>query len=881
MKHFIFSMVLVVFSLAFVTQAPAQVTERDTLYVDNSQGEPFYIETGTPWQAGTPGWEGEHRLVLLDDPSNINQTARWTPDISTAGYYAVSFYLPYTSNCRNHCLYIVSPFGTTPDSSWHDQNYNSGNWINLGVHYLLAGSGNYVEVVNDSTSTTGYAFRADATRFILAPDQRDIEPGQRHIYNFGEVPLLDSKDWVLRIYNIGGTALTVDQVTFGTAAFALQDPTTPIDIDPRSYQDFTVRFLPFAEQTFNDTMRIISNDADEPSIPIALTGDGVGQYAVVNNDDGPPGYVEEVGEWQNSNGAASCPGITNAGSRYSVLSTNPGATATFTPDIPVEGLYNIYFCGPPTANASNHALCVIRPFGTVPESVWIDQNNNYAACEWMVLGNYYLIAGTLNNVSIINDGTGAGYCIRADLMKFVNVPDFPVIHLPIDDHTFTDVPVDETEQWAFEIQNLGNGDLTISNIINTNPDFFTLESPTSFPVVVPGLGNITATVSFHPTEIDDFEAILRIASDALNSDTLDVFLDGNGIGNFVQVDDTDLLGFTMGHYEDGIPVADTSTWELSTSIYGIEGTSLYTALLSNPGAFCKWQPDVPSTGIYDVYASSVPSQNSCDRTPYFVHYSLGLVDTVQVDQNTTTSENVWLYLGRYDFQQGTIGYVELIVDTTIIQPTPADTVVVRADAIKLTEAPTGVFLSSFFAQVEDNQVTVRWATTDEYHLHSFNLYRLTQEGARPHPKNRINERTIQGKSPYSYVDDGVELGTIYYYWLEQIDETGASTFHGPAVADLSGLVPTIYQLSQNYPNPFNPETTLRYALPRDEKVQLKVFNIRGQLVKTLVNEDVRAGHHNVVWKGRDDADQIVASGIYFVQMQAGDYRQVRKLVLIK
>jgi hypothetical protein len=131
------------------------------------------------------------------------------------------------------------------------------------------------------------------------------------------------------------------------------------------------------------------------------------------------------------------------------------------------------------------------------------------------------------------------------------------------------------------------------------------------------------------------------------------------------------------------------------------------------------------------------------------------------------------------------------------------------------------------------------------------------------------------------VDNDVELGTIYYYWLEQIDETGASTFHGPTVADLSGLVPATYQLSQNYPNPFNPETTLRYALPRDEKVQLKVFNIRGQLVKTLVNEDMKAGHHSVVWKGRDDADQMVASGIYFVQMQAGDYRQVRKLVLIK
>jgi hypothetical protein len=881
MKRLIFLMVLGVLSLTFITQAPAQITVRETLYVDDSDGEPFYTETGTPWASSSGfGWNGSHRYLQLDDPSNINQTARWTPDISTAGYYAVSFYLPPTSNSRNHCLYVVSPFGTTSDSSWHDQNFNSGNFINLGVHYLLAGSGNYTEVVNDSTSTTGYIFRSDATRYILALDDKDIEPGRRNTYNYGEVALLDSKDWVLRIYNIGGTALTVNQTTFGTAAFALQDPTPPVEIDPRGYQDFTIRFLPFAEQIFSDTMRILSNDADEPSIAIPLTGEGVGQFAIVNNDDGPPGYTEEAGEWLNSNGTANCPGIVNNTSRYSIQSTNPGATATITPDIPLEGFYRIYYAGPLTSNASDHALFVIHPFGTAEDSVWLDQNTGLA-CEWKLLGVYYLIAGTLNTVSIINDGTGAGYVIRADLMKFVNVPDFPVIYLPTNQHTFANVPVDETEQWSFRIQNVGNTAMTISNIINTNPDYFTLESPTSFPVVVPGLDSVIATVSFNPPEIDDYDATLRIASDAANYDTVGVFLDGNGIGDFVQVDDTDPLGFTMGHYEAGIPVADTSTWEISTSIYGIEGTSLYTALLSNPDAFCKWQPDVPSTGIYDVYASSVPSQNSCDRVPYFVHYSLGLVDTVQVDQNTTTSENVWLYLGRYDFEQGTVGYVEVIVDTAIIQPTPADTVVVRADAIKLTEAPTGVFLSTFFTEVGDREVTVRWATTDEYHLHGFNLYRLIQEGVRPHPKNRINERTIQGKSPYAYVDNDVELGTIYYYWLEQIDETGASTFHGPTVADLSGLVPATYQLSQNYPNPFNPETTLRYALPRDEKVQLKVFNIRGQLVKTLVNEDMKAGHHSVVWKGRDDADQMVASGIYFVQMLAGDYRQVRKLVLIK
>jgi hypothetical protein len=880
MKRFAILLALFALCVVFMAQASAQITERETLYVDDSDGEPFYIETGQPWQTSTGiGWGGTHRYVQLDDPSNINQTARWVPDIITPGYYAVSFYLPPTSNSRNHCLYIVSGFGTTPDSSWHDQNYNSGNFINLGVQYLATGSANYVEVVNDSTSLSGYIFRSDATRYILGPDEQDIEPGRRNAYNFSEVALLTAKDWVLRIYNIGGQDLTINEVSFGTGAYSLYDPTPPVVIPAREYADFTVRFIPFAEQTFNDLMTIHSDDPDEPTYGISLTGEGVGQFVLVNNDDGAPEYMEEVGEWLNSNGTANCPGVSNTTSRYSIQSTNPGATATFTPDIPIEGFYRIYYAGPGTANASNNALCVIRPWGSAPDSVWFDQNTALA-CDWKLMGVYYLVSGTDNTVSLINDGTGVGYVLRADLMKFVNVPDFPVIYLPTNRHTFENVPLDETEQWSFRIQNVGNADMTIFNILNNNPDYFTLTSPASFPVVVSALDSISATVQFHPTEIADFEARLRIASDAANYDTLSVFLDGNGIGNWVQVDSVD-LGFTMGHYEMGLPVIEDTTWAPSTSIYGINGNSLFTSLLSHPGAFCKWVPDVPVTADYDVYISTVPSENSCDRAPYFINYSLGLVDTVQADQNTTTSENVWILLGRYEFVEGTLGYVELINDTTIIQPTEADTVVLRADAIKLTEAPTGVAVSTFFAEVAEDQVIVQWSTTDPYHLHSFNLYRLTQEWAHPRPQHRINEQPFRGTSPYSYVDKNILPGEVYYYWLEQIDETGASTFHGPAVADLSGLVPTTYQLSQNYPNPFNPETTIRYALPKDGKVQLKIFNISGQLVKTLVDGELNAGHYSATWRGRDENDRSVATGIYFVQMQAGDYRQVRKLVLIK
>ena len=879
MKRFMIYLVCLAFGLVLAAGAEAQIAQRETLFVDNGDGEPLYTETGTGWDNSSFGYNGGSRVIVAANVTT-GQTARWTPDITTAGYYFVSFYLPPTSNSHSKALYIVSPFGTSPDSSYHDQNYNSGQWIALGTHYLIQGTVSYVEAVNDSNEYVGYAFRADATRYILGPDDQDIEPDRRNAYNYGEVGLGQPKDWTLRLYNIGGETLTISDITFGTTNFSVYSPVMPVDIEPRSHKDFTIRCLLFQEDSYSDLMTIYSNDPDEPTLDFSIAAEGVGQYVLVNNDDGSPGYVEETGTWFNSDGRAQCTGVTNTSSRYTWLSTGE-AMATFTPDIPLEGLYRIYYAGPLTSNASDHALCVVRPFGTVEDSVYIDENTG-SACDWKYIGTYYFITGTLNSVSLVNDGTGAGSVLRADLMKFTNVPNFPVIYLTENEHEFMDVPIDETQEWSFLIQNIGNADLTISNIINTNPSVFTLTSPTSFPAVVPGLDSIKATVSFNPADIDSFETTLRIASDALNYDTLGVYLTGNGIGNYVQVDDLDgEPAFSMGHYESGIPVIEDTSWALSTSSAGINSTSLFTSLQSHPDAFCKWVPDVPATADYDLYISTVPSENSCDRAPYFVHYSLGLLDTIQVDQNTTTADNVWIFLGRYEFQEGTLGWVELINDTTIIQPTEADTVVLRADAIKLTEAPTGVAVATFFAEIEDGGVAVHWSTTDPYHLDRFNIYRLTSRNARPGPQDRINDQPLRGTSPYVYLDTGVLPGEIYYYWLEQIDETGQSTFHGPAMANLSGLVPETYALYQNYPNPFNPETTIRYALPREEQVTLQIFNIRGQVVKTLMDEPVEAGYHSLVWDGRNEAGRAVGSGIYFVQLQAGSYQQTRKLALIK
>jgi hypothetical protein len=92
---------------------------------------------------------------------------------------------------------------------------------------------------------------------------------------------------------------------------------------------------------------------------------------------------------------------------------------------------------------------------------------------------------------------------------------------------------------------------------------------------------------------------------------------------------------------------------------------------------------------------------------------------------------------------------------------------------------------------------------------------------------------------------------------------------------------TKYDLSQNYPNPFNPQTTIAFSLKNRGHVSLNVYNVAGELVRTLVNEERGAGSHKKEWDGRDNAGQEVSSGVYFYKLVANSFSQTKKMVLLK
>jgi len=101
---------------------------------------------------------------------------------------------------------------------------------------------------------------------------------------------------------------------------------------------------------------------------------------------------------------------------------------------------------------------------------------------------------------------------------------------------------------------------------------------------------------------------------------------------------------------------------------------------------------------------------------------------------------------------------------------------------------------------------------------------------------------------------------------------------------MAGEDPTLPALvldAKNYPNPFNPETTIRYSLSNNGPVKIQIYNIKGQLIRNLVNENKKAGNYTVIWNGKDEQGKSVSSGIYFYRMQSSKYSATQKMMLMK
>ncbi|MFN3560722.1 MAG: T9SS type A sorting domain-containing protein [Chloroherpetonaceae bacterium] len=183
-----------------------------------------------------------------------------------------------------------------------------------------------------------------------------------------------------------------------------------------------------------------------------------------------------------------------------------------------------------------------------------------------------------------------------------------------------------------------------------------------------------------------------------------------------------------------------------------------------------------------------------------------------------------------------------------------------------------VELTSFNAQVLNNGVRLTWTTASEVNNSGFEVQRSNDQANWTALGFVRGAGTTTEAQSYSFTD--AQASGRVFYRLKQIDFDGQ--FEYSNVIEVNVGLPKQFALDQNYPNPFNPTTTIAYQLPTAGNVSLKVFDMLGKEVATLVNGRQEAGSYTVNF----NANQL-SSGVYFYRLQAGNFVQTRKMMLVK
>ena len=188
-----------------------------------------------------------------------------------------------------------------------------------------------------------------------------------------------------------------------------------------------------------------------------------------------------------------------------------------------------------------------------------------------------------------------------------------------------------------------------------------------------------------------------------------------------------------------------------------------------------------------------------------------------------------------------------------------------------------VELTSFAGSVTGLDVKLNWSTATELNNNGFEIQRKAGKEFATVGFVKGNG-TSTNNHDYSFTDKQLQTG-LYTYRLKQIDFNGR--FEYSSVVEVQVVQGMNYSLMQNYPNPFNPETAIKYSIPQNGKVSVKVFNVTGKEIMTLVDKEMLAGSYEVKWNGKDNTGATVTSGVYFVKLSSGNYVETKKMLFLK
>jgi len=201
------------------------------------------------------------------------------------------------------------------------------------------------------------------------------------------------------------------------------------------------------------------------------------------------------------------------------------------------------------------------------------------------------------------------------------------------------------------------------------------------------------------------------------------------------------------------------------------------------------------------------------------------------------------------------------------------------------DVPVPAELADFGGAVTpQSQVVLAWAVPSQSNNLGWEVFRSVDNDAFQRVGDMVSgEGTVNEFRTYEFLDEELPVADFVYYYLRQVDFDGSVSRSQTIEVALTPLqaLPTANALNQNYPNPFNPETSIRFDVATEATVSVRIFDVTGQVVRTLVSGTLPAGSYTELWDGRTDAGVRVGSGVYFYELKAGSFTSLKKMTFVQ
>ena len=731
---------------------------------------------------------------------------------------------------------------------------------------------------------------------------RGLLPGARigiteSSHNFGNIWVGEEAItfWKFKIFNKGNSTLGITNIQFGLPEYTFTSPSIPFNIISTDSVEITVYFYPQSIGNYTDSLRISNNDITNQLVKIPVQGAGI-----FNN------YNFGYTFWQYQ--VPPHPNSSSAEPRVEGLKYINDITGDGIPEVIISTENYWTMCLDGAASGETYPLWIFTTYISSSNAGSIGANFEYGVQDAIQIANdlngdgfndvVIAVGGGNEHVYAINGKTGQIIWSFGDDINY-SLGDFQAVDVQ---HDFNGDEVEDVLAIADgNDQGTGYKRAFLFNGVNGNiiwQYYYPGPNP-SFGKSIISIKDINGDI--RPDVIIGYgnngSSDLSVA--ALNGQT------GQPIWtrNMVLYEPKEILELPLSADSSDIIVGEY--FNRVHRINARTGEIVWTYPLGSSAAIIQMSliDDINNDFVPDILVASfagnglncLSGKTGLSLWSYYMDYQFGVtsvpdlngdgISDVIVGDRTGT---LFCISGKGDsliFSHNFPGdWIYTVNSMPSIDGNNSNEIITGTKNGKVVCFSGGtlavpVELTLFSGYEFDGKVFLQWSTGSEINNYGFEIERSFDSKS---DWKRIGflpgHGTASESKSYSFKDENINTGK-YFYRLKQIDYNGSFTYSNTVEINID--LPSTYSLEQNFPNPFNPATTIRFTIPKDGRVKLSIYNLLAEEVAVLLDEHLKAGFHQVEWNGIDKNNKMLSSGAYFYRLEAGDFVEVKKMMLMK